>query len=213
MINILLFILSVVVMIVMISRFKVHPFIAIMSLSIIFGITAGIPLTQITSVVGRGFSSTFSSIGIVIILGALIGSILEVTGAALKFADLIIKAVSQRHPVLAMQLMGWVVSIAVFCDSGFVILNPIRRALICRTGASSVAMTFGLSSGLYLSHVFIPPTPGPIAASNTLGIDNLLLRPSRSLQQRASLPLCCPRLVWIVQLEQPSYAWLSEQEQ
>lgn len=162
-------------MILMISRFKVHPFIAIMSISIIFGITAGIPLTEITSVVGRGFSSTFTSIGIVIILGALIGSILEVTGAAMKFADIIVKAVGRRHPVLAMQLMGWVVSIAVFCDSGFVILNPIRRALVSRTGASSVAMTFGLSSGLYLSHVFIPPTPGPIAAASTLGIDNLLL--------------------------------------
>lgn len=72
--------------------------------------------------------------------------------------------------------MGWIVSIPVFCDSGFVILNPIRRALARRTAASSVAMTVALSAGLYTSHVFIPPTPGPIAAANTLGVgDNLLL--------------------------------------
>ena len=72
--------------------------------------------------------------------------------------------------------MGWVVSIPVFCDSGFVILNPIRKALVQRTKESSVAMTMGLSSGLYIAHVFIPPTPGPIAAANTLGIgSNLLL--------------------------------------
>ena len=72
--------------------------------------------------------------------------------------------------------MGWVVSIPVFCDSGFVILNPIRKALVQRTKESSVAMTVGLASGLYIAHVFIPPTPGPIAAANTLGIgDNLLL--------------------------------------
>lgn len=183
---ILMLIVTVILMIVAISRLKVHPFIAIMTLSLLFGLAAGIPLVDstvdgvkvpgIASVIGSGFSSTFSSIGIVIILGALIGGILEATGAALKFADLIIKAVGKRHPVLAMQLMGWVVSIAVFCDSGFVILNPIRKALVSRTGASSVAMTFGLSSGLYLSHVFIPPTPGPIAAASTLGIgDNLLL--------------------------------------
>ncbi|MCQ2139155.1 MAG: GntP family permease [Bacteroidales bacterium] len=183
---ILMLIVTVILMIVAISRLKVHPFIAIMTLSLLFGLAAGIPLVDrtvdgvkvqgIASVIGSGFSSTFSSIGIVIILGALIGNILEATGAALKFADLIIKAVGKRHPVLAMQLMGWVVSIAVFCDSGFVILNPIRKALVSRTGASSVAMTFGLSSGLYLSHVFIPPTPGPIAAASTLGIgDNLLL--------------------------------------
>ena len=72
--------------------------------------------------------------------------------------------------------MGWVVSIPVFCDSGFVILDPIRRALVRRTGVSSVAMTVALSTGLYISHVFVPPTPGPIAAASTLGIgDNLLM--------------------------------------
>jgi GntP family gluconate:H+ symporter len=71
--------------------------------------------------------------------------------------------------------MGWVVSIPVFCDSGFVILNPIRKALVSRTGESSVAMSVGLGTGLYLAHVFIPPTPGPIAAANTLGVGNNLL--------------------------------------
>lgn len=183
---ILLFVVTIVAMILTISRYKVHPFISIMSFSLLFGLIAGIPLVDTTiddvkvpgivTVIGQGFSGTFTSIGVVIILGALIGSILETTGAALKFADLIIRAVGKNHPVLAMELMGWVVSIAVFCDSGFVILNPIRKALVSRTGASSVAMTFGLSTGLYLSHVFIPPTPGPIAAASTLGIeDNLLM--------------------------------------
>ena len=71
--------------------------------------------------------------------------------------------------------MGWVVSIPVFCDSGFVILNPIRKALVKRTGVSSVAMTVCLSAGLYISHVFIPPTPGPIAAAQTLGAGDYLL--------------------------------------
>lgn len=182
---ILVFVLAIVVMIVAISKFKIHPFIAIMAVSLLFGLIAGIPLIDktvdgkkisgIASVIGAGFSGTFSSIGIVIIFGALIGSILEVTGAALKLADLVIKLVGKKKPVLAMELMGWVVSIPVFCDSGFVILNPIRKALVKRTGASSVAMTVGLSAGLYVSHVFIPPTPGPIAAANTLGIGNNLL--------------------------------------
>ncbi|MDO4971760.1 MAG: GntP family permease [Bacteroidales bacterium] len=181
------FVVAIALMIVAISKFKIHPFISIMGISLILGLVAGIPLIDqkvsdtetidgIATVIGKGFSGTFTSIGIVIILGALIGSILEATGAALKFADLVIRAVGKKHPVLAMELMGWVVSIPVFCDSGFVILNPIRKAIVKRTGASSVAMTFGLSAGLYLAHVFIPPTPGPIAAANTLGIgDNLLM--------------------------------------
>ena len=163
-------------MIVAISKFKVHPFLSIMAVSLILALVAGIPLVDIAGVIGAGFSGTFSSIGIVIILGALIGTILEQTGAALKLADMVIKVVGKKNPELAMELMGWVVSIPVFCDSGFVILDPIRRALVRRTGTSSVAMTVALSAGLYISHVFIPPTPGPIAAANTLGIgDNLLL--------------------------------------
>ena len=173
---ILVFVAAIVVMIVAISKFKVHPFLSIMAVSLILALVAGLPLTGIADVIGAGFSGTFSSIGIVIILGALIGSILEQTGAAFKLADMVIKVVGKKNPELAMELMGWVVSIPVFCDSGFVILDPIRKALVRRTGTSSVAMTGALSAGLYISHVFIPPTPGPIAAANTLGIgDNLLL--------------------------------------
>ena len=180
------FVLAIVIMIVMISKFKIHPFISIMLISVVLGILAGIPIVDKTledgtkisglaNVIGAGFSGTFSSIGIVIILGALIGSVLEETGAALKLADMVIKLVGEKNPVLAIELMGWVVSIPVFCDSGFVILNPIRKAIVQRTKESSVAMTVGLASGLYISHVFIPPTPGPIAAANTLGIGNNLL--------------------------------------
>ena len=173
---IIVFLLAVVVMIVAISKYKVHPFMAIMGISLILALLAGIPLTKIADVIGSGFSGTFTSIGIVIILGALIGTILEKTGAALKLADLVVRIVGQKNPELAVELMGWIVSIPVFCDSGFVILNPIRKAIVKRTATSSVAMTVALSAGLYISHVFIPPTPGPIAAASTLGIgDNLLL--------------------------------------
>lgn len=115
-------------------------------------------------------------IGIVIILGALIGFIVEKTGAAVKIADVVVKLVGKNHPELAMLLMGWIVSIPVFCDSGFVILNPIRKSLRKMTKKSSVAMTVALSLGLYASHVFIPPTPGPIAAAASVGLaDNILL--------------------------------------
>lgn len=169
------FILSIVVMILMISKLKIHPFISILTVSLVLGLIGGIGLTSIASVIGSGFSGTFTSIGIVIILGAMIGSFLEVTGAALTLADIVVGIVGKNHPELAIEIMGWVVAIPVFCDSGFVVLNPIRKALVKRTGASSVAMTVCLSAGLYTAHVFIPPTPGPIAAANTLGVGNNLL--------------------------------------
>lgn len=173
---IIIFAAAIAIMVVAISKWHLHPFIAILLTALIFGIVSGIPLPQMTTLIGSGFSKIFAGIGLVIIFGTLMGTILEQSGAALKIADCIIKLLGKRHPVLSMALMGWVVSIPVFCDSGFVVLNPIREALVKKTQSSPVAMTVALSGGLYLSHVFIPPTPGPLAAAETLGLSgNLLL--------------------------------------
>ncbi len=169
------FLAAIIIMIVAISKFDLHPFLSLMGVSLLLAIVVGLPLAKIPGIIGAGFSGTFASIGIVIILGALIGMILEKTGGAITLANVVIKCVGERHPQLAIMLMGWVVSIPVFCDSGFVILNPIRKAL-CRKikGTSAVGMAVALSAGLYTSHVFIPPTPGPIAAAGALGLaDNL----------------------------------------
>ena len=154
---IIAFVVAIVVMILLISKLKVHPFLSIMGISLILGILAGIPLVDkvledgtkvsgLANIIGAGFSGTFTSIGIVIILGAFIGSVLEKTGAALKLADMVISLVGERNPELAIELMGWVVSIPVFCDSGFVILNPIRKALVKRTSPSRCSATAASSS-------------------------------------------------------------------
>ena len=173
---IIIFAAAIAIMVVAISKWHLHPFIVILLTALIFGIVSGIPLPQMTTLIGSGFSKIFAGIGLVIIFGTLMGTILEQSGAALKIADCIIKLLGKRHPVLSMAIMGWVVSIPVFCDSGFVVLNPIREALVKKTQSSPVAMTVALSGGLYLSHVFIPPTPGPLAAAGTLGLSgNLLL--------------------------------------
>lgn len=183
---IVVFIISVIIMVLAISRYKIHPFLSIMGISVVFGLLAGIPLLDVkdaagkttlglANVIGAGFSGTFTSIGIVIILGALIGNILDISKAAMRLAENVNSLVSPRYPELAIMLMGWIVSIPVFCDSGYVILNPIRRAMIATTKANPVTMAACLSFGLYASHVFIPPTPGPIAAANILGVGNNLL--------------------------------------
>ena len=169
------FVMAISLMILAISRWGVHPFLAIMGVSLLLAQVVGLPLSEIPGILGSGFAGIFTSIGIVIILGALIGLILEKTGAAIKLADMVVKAVGQKNPELALMLMGWIVAVPVFCDSGFVILNPIRKAMWAKTRTSSVAMTVALSAGLYTAHVFIPPTPGPIAAAGSLGVGNNLL--------------------------------------
>ena len=175
---IIVFVILIIVMIFMMSKLNIHAFLAMLLVSLALGLIAGIPPVNITrngevvqgmtTVISAGFASTIQSIGIVIILGAMIGMILELTGAAFKLADMVIKIVGTKRPLLGMELMGWIVSLPVFCDSGFVILNPVRKALVKKARVSSVSTSVALSLGLYASHVFIPPTPGPIAAANTL---------------------------------------------
>lgn len=113
----IVFVIAIIFMIVMISKFKVHPFLAILLVSLALGIIGGIPLIDtvgadgekvqgIANVIGAGFANTFTSIGIVIIFGAMIGSFLEATGAALTLADLVVKLVGEKRPALAIELMG-----------------------------------------------------------------------------------------------------------
>lgn len=181
---ILVFLLSIIAMVAAISKWKVHPFLAIMATAILLGFVAGIPLAidgnanapgTLVNNVGIGFQAIFSGIGIVIILGALIGGVLEATGGAFKIADMIIRVLGKANPNLAIIVMGWVVSVPVFCDSGFVIINPVRRSIVKRTKASGVATAIGLGAGLYTSHVLVPLTPGPLAASEALGMGEFLI--------------------------------------
>ncbi|MCL2350413.1 MAG: GntP family permease, partial [Defluviitaleaceae bacterium] len=185
---ILFFLVMIVVMILAISKLKLHPFLAIMGVAIVLAFVAegaggqflnltetvtnantGLQEVSATSrgtiigSIGVGFSAIFSSIGIVIIFGALIGGILEATGGAFKIADMIVRLLGKASPTLAMLLMGWVISIPVFCDSGFVIANPVRKSIVKRTKASGIATGIALGAGLYTSHVLIPLTPGPLA--------------------------------------------------
>jgi GntP family gluconate:H+ symporter len=166
---------AIAVMIVMISKFKIHPFISILLVSLILAVLS-LPLADVPGTIAAGFGGTMQGIGIVIILGALIGFIVEKTGAALVIAESVVKVVGKKHPELSMMIMGWIVSIPVFCDSGFIILDPIRKSLRKMAQKSAVGMALALSLGLYASHVFMPPTPGPIAAAASVGLgDNLLL--------------------------------------
>lgn len=89
-------------------------------------------------------------------------------------ADTVIKLLGERFPTLTMSIIGYIVSIPVFCDSGFVILNSLKESLAKRLATSSVAMSVALATGLYATHTFVPPTPGPIAAAGNLGLESQL---------------------------------------
>lgn len=173
--TLLIFAAAIVLMVVAIARWKVHPFLAILGTAILLAALLGIPFTDIPDVIGKGFGGVFSGIALVIIFGTLIGSVLERTGGAVALARAVERVVGKRHPRLAMILIGWIVSIPVFCDSGFVLVSPIGKSLARRSGTSPVPLMLALAAGLFTSHVFIPPTPGPVAAAGMTGLENNLL--------------------------------------
>lgn len=155
------------------ARWKLNPFLALLAAALIGGVAYGLPLADLPKVVGEGFGAILGSIGIVIVLGTVIGVILERSGAAITMAESVIRLLGNRFPTLCMSLIGYIVSIPVFCDSAFVILNSLKNAVAERMGASPVAMSVALATGLYATHTFVPPTPGPIAAAGNLGLANL----------------------------------------
>lgn len=166
-----LIVLSVVAMVIAISKFNIHPFIVMTVIAILVGLIAGIDPATVVDTVKSGFGSILTSIGIVILCGTIIGTILEKTGAALTMANTILNIVGKKNSVVAIGAMGYVTGIPVFCDSGFVVLSPISRALAAQSNTSLAVMATALSGGLYATHCLVPPTPGPIAMAGTLGAD------------------------------------------
>lgn len=171
-------IIAVVLMVLAISKLKMHPFIVMLIIAMAVGLfwgvvdpASGLTPTKVVNEVKNGFGSIMTSIGIVILCGTIIGTILEKTGAALTMANAILKLVGEKNSVVAMGAMGYVTGIPVFCDSGFVVLSPISRALAQQSNTSMAVMATALSGGLYATHCLVPPTPGPIAMAGTLNAD------------------------------------------
>ena len=162
---------AIVMIVLLISRFKVHAFLALLAASFFVGFAAGMNPIDVTKTIMKGFGGTVERIGIVIIAGTIIGVFLEQTGAALTMAETVLKWVGAKRPSLAMSIIGYITSIPVFCDSGFVILSALNKSLSKKSGVSMAVMATALSTGLYATHTLVPPTPGPIAAANNLHAD------------------------------------------
>jgi GntP family gluconate:H+ symporter len=177
----LLILVGVVVgLVVAASVLKLHPFMALLLAALVGGLAFGLPLLDegeasgLVTVVTTGFGSTLGTIGLVIILGTVIGVVLDKSGAAIAMADWIVARIGQRFPTVTMSIIGYIVSIPVFCDSGYVILNSLKESMAARQRVSSVAMSVALATGLFATHTLVPPTPGPIAAAGNLGLGDQL---------------------------------------
>ena len=157
------------------TRFKLHPFLVLLSASIFLGVGTGVPLNELAGILGKGMGKTMQGIGLLILFGTTIGVVLEVSNATQSIAKALLQGLSKLPLPYAVSCIGYLVAIPVFCDSAFVILSSLNKRLSQKTQTPLVALTVALSTGLFAPHVLVPPTPGPLAAAANLELDNLFL--------------------------------------
>ena len=166
-----------IVLILAVSKWKVHPFIALLLAALSLGLCMGMGGAKTVEVLLQGFSNTLKWIAVVVILGAFIGEVLRETGGALRISNAVVKWVGEKRIPWAMGITGYLVSIPVFVDVAYIVLQPITEALSVRSKKPVLVVGLALTAGLTVSHTLLPPTPGPLAVASLLdaNIGRLLL--------------------------------------
>ncbi len=155
-------ILAISVLIILVLFTKVHAFPALIIAALIAGVVGGYGFSETIASIKKGFGGTLGSIGIIIGFGVIMGAIFEMSGAAKRMALFFIKMFGKGREEYALALTGFVVSIPIFCDSAFVILSSLAKAIARNTGKSLTALGVALAAGLVVTHTLVPPTPGPL---------------------------------------------------
>lgn len=159
------------IIILLTTRFKVTAFFALTIAAFVVGAGMGMPIVDIIQTVKEGFGKILQSLALIIILGTVLGGILEYTGSTRVMASYILRKVGEQQSALAMSITGFLVGLPIFCDSGYIVLSGLNNSIARRTGASIAVMATSLATGLYAVHCMIPPHPGAAAAAGIIAVD------------------------------------------
>lgn len=170
-INLSILISFLLLLILSISKWKVHPFIALILTALGLGISMQMGGKETVDVLLQGFSQTLRWIAIIIILGAFIGEVLQETGGAVRISNKIVGGVGEKRLPWAMGLTGYIVSIPVFVDVAYILLQPVTESLAVKSKKPVLYIGLSLAAGLTVAHTLIPPTPGPLAVAALLDLD------------------------------------------
>jgi GntP family gluconate:H+ symporter len=154
-----------------ITRFRVHAFLALTLSSLLLGLLGGISLANVAAEFLRGFGNILEWIGVVLVLGAAIGEVLSETWASLSISSGILRFLGQKRLPFALTASGYVISIPAFVDVAYIMMKPVTEALAVRSRRPVLVAGLCLTAGLTASHALLPPTPGPLAAAGILGAD------------------------------------------
>ena len=163
----LLVLISIILIIILTTRLKLHAFIALFVVSLLLAF-ATLPADTIIKTIKEGFGGTMGSIGFLIILGAIIGITLDKTGGTLSIAGYILSKTGEKRSAAALGITGFITGLPIFCDSGFIILSGIAKSFSRKSGITASFMATVLATSLYSVHCLIPPHPGALAASGII---------------------------------------------
>jgi GntP family gluconate:H+ symporter len=161
----------IVLLLILIARWRWHVFLALLVPLLLFGIIPGVQKNNFIDAFESGFGNTLGSIGVVIVLGSIIAEALRHTGAIETITRTMVNAVGSKRMPLALTLTGFVLGIAIFSDVAYVILNPLVHSAARAMSVPISVMSTGLVGSLQLTHAIVPPTPGPLAAVGIMGAD------------------------------------------
>ncbi|MEV6525361.1 gluconate:H+ symporter [Longispora sp. NPDC051575] len=171
--------LAIAVLLVLIIRVKLEPFIALLISGLLLGLAAGLPVSKLVgtalksgdSILETGFGGILGHIAVIIGLGTVLGAILEASGGAEVLTRKLLSTFGERGAPVAMGLAGLIFGIPVFFDIGIFVLAPLVYVAARRGGRSLVLYALPLLAGLSMTHAFLPPHPGPVAIAGLLGVD------------------------------------------
>ena len=154
--------LSIIIIILLSTKFKLNPALSLLIGGISLGVFLEIGLINTLLFQFDGFINSIKGIGLLIFFSCIIGQVLKETNSIKKFGNIILNSFRSKS-LFSLNILGLFIGTVVFCDSAFLILNGISRSIASSSSLSLTSLNLSLSGGLYSSHTLIPPTPGPIA--------------------------------------------------
>ncbi|MCM2369172.1 GntP family permease [Aporhodopirellula aestuarii] len=158
----------VVLLLLSISRWNVHPFLALLAVGLLYGIGSGLGGLESVDLLMEGFAKTLQWIGVIMVLGAMIGEIANETGGAERIAKSTLKLAGEKRLPYAMGLTGYIISIPVFVDVAYIMMQTVTEALAAKSKQNILGVGLSLATGLTATHALMPPTPGPLAVAGIL---------------------------------------------
>lgn len=162
---------GIILLLILIIRFKLHPVLSMMISALVIGVGAGMPLTMIAETVEKGVGKTLQGIALLVGLGSMFGEILEVTGGAQRIAETLIDKLGQKKAGWALGITGLIIGTTVFFEAGVVVLIPLAFSVAKQTKKSTLYYAIPLLAGLASGYAFVPPSAGSVLVANALGVN------------------------------------------